>query len=223
VKLLKTGNFSHDVAIHPNNTGRTIIIYPGAAGDIDGYNAKYFKLAQHISTNGLAAVLRSGNPVPRDWGWELNLRAMIDFAQNPVNSEEICGNRHGQIFLMGFSAGAGAIAAVAHRYIGIDRILIIAPAFDAGFKEIEEGLSKFQAQLYILIGENDEVVGCDSGLRFYSFAKNAAFRQLMEIPNCDHQFRGTANGRILSQAPFWAFGEYKRGKTLFDCPSTVLY
>ena len=25
------------------------------------------------------------------------------------------------------------------------------------------------------------------------------------IPNCDHQFKGEVNGRIMSQAPFYAF------------------
>ena len=34
------------------------------------------------------------------------------------------------------------------------------------------------------------------------------------IPNCNHQFFGEANGKIMSKAPLWAFA----GDTTFPSP-----
>lgn len=63
----------------------------------------------------------------------------------------------------------------------------------------------FKGEVYIMVGENDDVVTPEAGPLFYELAESASHRELFMIPNCDHQFRGTENGKIMSQAPFYAF------------------
>ena len=109
------------------------------------------------------------------------------------------------IMLMGFSAGASAIASVSSFYIDIPKILLFAPSGDAGKKPVEEGLKSYWGEVYIVVGERDDVVGPEVGQIFYDLATRASHRELFMIPNCDHQFKGEVNGRIMSQAPFYAF------------------
>lgn len=56
-----------------------------------------------------------------------------------------------------------------------------------------------------MIGQNDDNLGPTAGSWFHSMARGAIHKELFVIPNCDHQFRGEVNGRIMSQAPFYAF------------------
>lgn len=210
-----------DVAIHPNKSGRIIVNYPGFGGDIDGYNLKYRKLAQYMQGEGLGGVLRSSGP--DFWGYTVDtgLRRMLDYTYE--NAEEISGVTKPEVLLMGFSAGASAIAAVAHSYERVSRMLLMAPSGDMGMKEVTEGLKRFAGEIFIVIGREDDVVGVEAGQTFYDLATGASHRELHIIPNCDHQFKGELNGRIMSQAPFYAFGTGE--KPLFPDPQggIVLY
>lgn len=195
-----------DIAIHPNDSGRIIINYPGAYGDIDGYNQKYKKLAAYIQDKKLGAVIRSGNDLSAGYTWDTDLRQMLKYAQE--HAKEICGKDDPEIYLMGFSAGASAIAAVAHDYESIvPKVLLFAPSGDTGEQAVRKGLGIYKGEVYIVIGQDDDVVGVDAGKTFYDIASSATHRELKVIPNCDHQFRGETNGRIMSQAPFWAFAQ----------------
>jgi hypothetical protein len=40
---------------------------------------------------------------------------------------------------------------------------------------------------------------------FQEMANSASSVQVCMVPDCDHQFRGEVNGRIMSSAPLWAF------------------
>lgn len=191
------------IAVHPNTSGRIIVNYPGAGGDIDGYNNKYKTLATHMQARGLGAVVRTEGPSTAGYTVDTHLRKMIQHAQQ--NAQAISGSDTPELLLMGFSAGASAIAAAAHDYPAVSRILLMAPSGDAGQQAIEEGLAKFGGEVYIVIGKNDEVVGVNAGKIFHDAATGASHKELITIPNCDHQFRGGANGRIMSQAPFYAF------------------
>lgn len=194
------------VAIHPLNNGKMLLIYPGAEGDIDGYNRKYETLANYIVEQGLASVLRTGNPyVGR---WDTCLRNMLNYALE--HSKEICGSDKPEIYLMGFSAGAGAISQLAWEYPEVTKILLLAPAIGVGEKEVIKGLKEFKGEVYIVIGDSDEAVKPEAGQMFYDFCIGSSKRELFVIENCDHQFRGEKNGRILSQAPFYAFLDSKQ-------------
>jgi predicted esterase len=217
----RSRGFELEVAVHPSDLGRIVGIYPGAGGNIDGHKGKYAKLAEHIRTNGIGAVVRCGNPIPEDHGLDVNLRAMLDYCM--ANAREICGREEPEIYLMGFSAGAGACAAVARDYPQISRMLLLAPAEDVGREAIDNGLGSFGGWVYIFIGSHDEVVGSVSGRRFYDRAVSASHRELYEIPGCDHQFSSRANGIFLSKIPIYAFWQGER-LTGFSCvPSIELY
>ncbi len=221
-KISSSGDFwtySLDIAIHPYNNGKILINYPGAGGDIDGYNEKYIKLSNYIVEKGLAAVVRSGNQYA--FGWDMNLRHVLAYCLS--HSKEICGTNNPEIFLMGFSAGAGAIGMIAWEYPEVTKILLMAPAIGVGEDEVKQCLSKFKGQVYIVIGDKDEVVGPDAGKLFLDLSSSASYRELFIIPNCDHQFKGETNGRIMSEAPFYAFSQ--ESKPLFPDPSggIVLY
>ena len=197
-----------EVKIHPTSSGIIVVNYPGYNGDIDGYNNKYGAQADFIQEQNLGSVVRSGN---HHWaGFEFDqstqddLKHIVDYSIK--NAREICGSEDPSIYLMGFSAGASAIAAIAHEYTQIPKILLMAPSGDAGQEAVTEGLKKFGGEVYIAIGENDDVVGPEAGKKFYDMATGASLRELVMIPNCDHQFRGEVNGRIMSKSPFWAFG-----------------
>lgn len=197
------------LTIHPNTSGRIIINVPGFSGDINGYAEKYKKLATHMQKTDLGAVIRTAGWNPSKGGLpDTQLRAALEYARE--NAEEICGNDVPDIMLMGFSAGASAIAAMSSLYTGIPRILLFAPSGDAGREAVEDGLTNFGGEVYIVVGENDKIVGPEAGKVFYDLATRASHRELFTIPNCDHQFRGETNGRIMSQAPFYAFAAGER-------------
>lgn len=191
-----------EFAVHPNDSGRIIINVPGTRGEIDGYADKYKILGHHIQTQGLAAVVRVGNNfegLPAD----INLNAAFTYAKD--HAWEICGNPEPEILLMGFSAGASVIAARAHEHPEVTRILLGAPAKGVRGISVRDGISRFRGEVYIMIGDKDDNVGTDSGQVLYDWAVGASKKELFVLPDCDHQFRGERNGRIISEAPFYAF------------------
>lgn len=170
-------------------------------GEIDGYAGKYKILAHHIQSQELAAVVRTGNDfegLPPD----INLHAAIAYAKE--HAWEICGEPNPEILLMGFSAGASAIAAQAHEHPQVTRIILGAPARTLQGIDVRGGMRKFTGEVYILIGDNDTNVQTVSGQTFYDWSTSATYRELFVLSDCDHQFTGEKNGRILSQVPFYA-------------------
>lgn len=213
-----------EVKMHPCQNGVLIVNYPGIKGDIDGWNDKYGQIGDMLQEKGIGAVVRTSNHLYTSFPYPQtmidNFLFVLDHAL--ANAEKYCGNPCPEVYLMGFSAGAGTIAAVASNYSPVEKILLMAPAFDAGDEIIASGLQSFRGDVYIAIGEDDEVVGSISGQRFFSFARSARSRQIEYIPNCDHQFRGEVNGRIMAKAPLWAFAGDKSfpspegGNKLYD-------
>jgi len=90
----------------------------------------------------------------------------------------------------------------------------MAPSGNAGQEAVERGLGKFTGEVYVAIGDSDEVVGPQAGQTFYDLATSAKLKKLEVISNCNHKFFGEANGRIMSKAPLWAFA----GDTTFPSP-----
>lgn len=179
---------------------RVVVIYPGFKGDADGYNGKYLKIAKLLIERNIGAVVRMNNfPIPN-----------VDYQQSVKDRlrevlSSILSNDKPTLYLMGISAGAGAIAAIAYEYPQVEKILLIAPSGDAGLEDIKYGLGKYAGELYITVGANDEIVGAGVGELFFSFATKTKIKKAVVVPECDHQFRGEINGKILSKAPLWAF------------------
>ncbi len=199
-------NVEIPITIHVNQEKEIIILnYPGFNGDINGYNNKYLTLAKSLQEK-VGAVIQMGNQYNDELDYtesvQDDVRAVIEYAIE--HASEICKSENPQIYLMGFSAGASAIAAVCHEYPEVKKILLMAPSGDAGQESVEKGLSEFSGEVFIVIGANDEVVGVEAGKIFANLVKKTS-AQLTVVPNCDHQFRGTENGMIMSNAPVWAF------------------
>jgi dienelactone hydrolase len=211
------------IAVHPNKNGIIVVNYPGITGDIDGYSNKYGKQADFVQEKGIGTVVRMGNPyfreLPYPGGMIDNFKFILDYCLK--NGKELSGEADPTLYLMGFSAGSSTIAAVASSYSAVEKILLMAPTGDAGQEAIKIGLNKFAGEVYVAIGDSDEIVGHQAGQAFYDLAKSAKVKKLEIIPDCGHQFIGEANGKIMSKAPLWAFA----GDTTFPSPDggKILY
>ena len=212
-----------DLALHPNTSGRIIINYPGWKGAMDGYMEKHKKLAQYMQGENLGAVVRakgSGFPDFDGFTIDIQLRKMIDYSLE--NAEALCASQKPEVLLIGTSAGGGAAAAIAHEYEAVKRILLMAPGYNMA-REAVERLRDFAGEVFIVIGQEDRNVGVSAGKVFYDLATKASSRELFIIPNCDHNFTGTMNGRIMSEAPFYAFTLGERPKFPDTEGGMVLY
>lgn len=202
-----------DLAIHPNQSRRIIINYPGLRGEKDGYMDKHRKLAQIMQGENLGAVVRGkgpGHPDFNGFSFDVQLRKMIEFSVEYAKA--LSGSSSPEIMLIGTSAGGGVAAAIAHEYEEISRILLMAPGNNIGLKQIRYGLANFSGEVTIVIGKDDTNVGAVSGWKYLELSTGASRRKLFNLSNCGHNFEGEQNGRIMSQAPFYAFAEGKRPK-----------
>ncbi len=202
-----TMDFELDVAIHPFNNGKIVINYPGADGSINGYNDKYIKIADYLVENKIGAVVRIPNISSLGFGWDINLRETLSYVLD--HSKEICGREVPEIYLMGTSAGAGAIAMTAWEYPEVTKILLTEPAIIFSGEHGVEGIKEFQGKIVIVVGQGGNALGKVIGDKFFDYFIKSKHKEIFEIQNCDHQFKGEINGRIFSQAPLYAFGDKK--------------
>lgn len=200
----------HDlcVAVHPASAKRIVIMLPGWNGTLDGYEQKYAKIAAHLVERGVGAVVRSANLIVPGHEFETTcktvLRGVVEGTLARASS--ICGQASPELLLLGWSAGASAIAALAPDLPRVARVLLMAPSGDAGDEAVVDGLRRFSGDLFMVAGDADEVVG-DLARTLFGHATAARRKQLVVLPGCDHQFRGERNGRIMSHAPLWAFAD----------------
>lgn len=213
-----------DVIVQPSPEASAIIInYPGYKGDINGYNNKYGALGEDLSGKGIGAFIQMPNIVWPNEDYQSSLIAdLLDVCEYArAKAPQICKSRTPDILLMGFSAGGSAVAGAALRS-GAKKILLLAPSGDAAEDEVTTSLAKYTGEVFIAIGADDSVVGgAKTGKAYLDMAKSASRKKLVVIPHCDHQFRGTENGKIMSKAPLWAFA----GDTTFPSPDggLILY
>lgn len=210
-----------EVAIHPSPSSRVVaVLMPGWKGSIDGYQDKYLKIADHIRAHCGASVVRSGNDVVPGQDFELTCKARLRGLLNGVQEKarSFCGSSDPEIWLMGISAGASAMAALAADVPRVTKLLLIAPSSDAGYEAVVDGLRRFTGEVWVTVGANDTVVK-DLPETLFEETGTASSREFIVVSDCDHQFRGEANGRILSQAPLWAFA----GDRSFPSPSAGIW
>jgi pimeloyl-ACP methyl ester carboxylesterase len=215
---------SLNLKVHPNESSGTIVmIYPGHKSHIDGYNREYETIARELKKKGVGAAVQVENRERHGFVYANSviddLKAAVDHVI--LHASEICGQNDPVIYLMGVSAGAAAVAAVAGSYPQIEKILLIAPSGDAEERRVRKSLASFPGKVFVVVGEQDEVVGVESAQYFMELAIAAEMRKLVTVPKCDHGFRSRQNGIVLSKAPFWAF----RGDDSFPSPEggIVLY
>ncbi len=203
-----------EIFIHECNSKNIIINIPGYGGTAEGYENKYIKLGDYIVSKELGSFVRMNNSVPRSMYNTLNrnlypshiiskTHEVIEYCIN--NSIEICGEKDPNIYLIGTSAGGAVAAYMANRYKEIKKILLCAPSGNIEMKQIMETYKDFKGELSIIIGENDEVVGTYISHVYLQQCKNASEKRIRLLHNCNHNFTGEENGKLLSHAPFWAF------------------
>ncbi len=202
-----TQEFQVEITLHKLKTDKIILIVPGVDGSVDGYKNKYVKLANYLTENGIGAVVRMSNPYAFGFGWDLNLRQVLTYILE--NTNDICGSDKPDIYIMGISAGAGAAAMIAWEYPEIKKLLLMEPAWQVGPDEIKQNLSKFEGELYVVVGSGDEALGEKMGRKFIEHAPKTKHKEFYVIPNCDHHFSGSRNSKIFSQAPVYAFTKAK--------------
>jgi len=195
-----------------------IINIPGLKGDIHGYNNKYQKIGTMLAARGTGAFVQMPNRMRDKEDFATAVDDLASVIQSTLReAREMCATAHPDLYLMGVSAGGAAVAAVAGRFAQVKKILLIAPALyeDHPFYEmVAQSVKNYAGEIWIAVGEKDEVTGPSAAYKYYKLALNAKRREFELIQHCDHQFTGTENGQILSKAPLWAFA----GETTFPSP-----
>ena len=200
------------VEYHPTSTGNILINIPGAGGTVEGYLNKYVNLGDYIQERDIASFVRIPNDRPAEY--ELTVRIIVNYSLE--HSKDICGTDTPNIWLMGFSAGAGAIVLSAWEYPEIKKVLAINPYIEGIREKIQKELPSYSGQLFLLKGSDDDVIGKDTLEYVSSYATNAEDIQTYTIPNCDHQLKGLVNSKILSQLPEYYFLEKYKSEAFPD-------
>lgn len=218
-----------ELAAHPATCGRLLIIYPGLNATLEGESRqftrshpfRYRRLAEQLRTAGVAAVVRVANPPCGYYGGGQvavdRLRRAIDYALR--HAEALCGNRRPDLCLMGFSAGAGAAAAVSGEYQP-KQMLLIAPSGDVGPSRIIAGLQHYSGRLVLMVGEQDEVVGRDAACLFDEFSPAARDKEVVFVPDCDHFFTRADHDRLLEETTFSVFAGERTPEQPAACRTT---
>lgn len=200
-------NSTNDSVVHVFNNGKIIINIPGADGGVNGYKDKYTKIAKYIIKNKLGAVIQISNQISNGSGWDINLKKALSYALK--HSKEVCGTDNPEIYLMAVSAGAGAASMTAWKYPEVTKILLIEPIVRFDWDQAIEGIKRYKNKVVILVGDESMALGKKVGNKFLNLFVNAKSKELIEIENCNHQFTGEINSRILSESPIYAFGSKK--------------
>jgi len=197
--------------IHRADSDAVLIMYPGADGNVDGYNRKYLKIADLIRSRNIATVVRLDNGyctvarLPYQEAMIVKLAHVIEHLHE--NAERMVGCKEISIYLAGVSAGASALAAVLADFPQVKKVLLVAPADSAGWENMERGLRSYAGEVYLTAGDADEIRAFDTARLCHEACQSAAKKEIHIIPGCDHQFRGERNGKILANAYLWAFSE----------------
>jgi alpha/beta superfamily hydrolase len=202
------------LAAHPATCARLVIIYPGLNATLDGESRhftqahpfRYRRLAERLQAEGGAAVLRLANPPCGYYGDGQvavdRLARAIDYAL--AHARAICGYRRPELCLLGFSAGAGAVAALAGAYQP-KRLLLVAPSGDVGPRRIVAGLRDYTGQLVLLVGEEDEVVGRDAACLFDEISPAACPKEIRFVAGCDHFFTRPDHDQLFEETSVRVF------------------
>jgi alpha-beta hydrolase superfamily lysophospholipase len=205
-----------ELAVHPSTCTKIVVIYPGLGGTLDGECRdltsasphRYRRLAERLQSEGVAAVIRVANPPCGYYGGGQvaldRLRRAIEYAL--FHARALCGESRPELCLMGFSAGAGAAAALSGEYQP-RRMLLVAPAWDVGPQRIIAGLKDYAGRLTILVGEKDEIVGRNTASLFDEISPGARNKKVVILPDCDHFFLREDHDRFLEETSISMFTE----------------
>jgi alpha/beta superfamily hydrolase len=207
------------LAAHPATCKKIVVIYTGLGGTEDGesrdltsaFPHRYRRLADRLQSEGVGAVIRVANPSCGYYGGGQvaldRLRRAIEYALRYARA--LCGETRPELYLMGFSAGAGAAAALSGEYQP-SGLLLVAPAWDVGPQRIIAGLKEYAGRLTLLVGEKDEVVGHKTVFLFDERAPATRNKKVLILPECDHFFQREEHDRFLEETSIEEFSESER-------------
>jgi len=200
-----------ELAVHPLLSPLLVVLFPGSREGLENSALPFDQIAANVQEAGLGAVVRCNNPLEIDGEITVLLREHMHRLMEYIraNAKAICGTARPRLAMMGYSSGAGAIAAFAAEYTEVNQILLVAPSLDVGREAIEDGLSAFHGEVHIVIGDSDEIVLPEQARWFFEAAHGAVRKRLVEIACCNHAFSGEYNQALIRHAPLWAFGGSK--------------
>ncbi len=188
---------SIDIKIRPANSKRVVLFVPGVDGSVDGYMNKYINASDHLVNNHDVGIVRISNDFISSFHWEDNIKQALNFLED--NASKYFSSDDLEISVVGHSAGASVIAAVAHRYPAIRQILLINAAKGLHTDQILDGLSKFDGNLVVVYGSNDP------SKDFISDIKNVKPNSFTHIVDgADHHFTGE-HIKTFEQLPLLLF------------------
>ncbi len=195
--------------ILPTESSRIMLCLPGFSGSLTGYRHKYLNIAERMAgDHGIASVLSSGSdqlsPLYHGRNLLIRVRTTLEFVLKTAPA--ICGHATPDVLVFAVSAGAGAIAAIAHEYPRITVLVLLAPsAADVPEKEVVKGISRFKGNILVLAGSLDILTGLPGGKLIAQHARQAASLRFFKVLWCDHAFRGNLNYRIFQAAAYDGF------------------
>jgi dienelactone hydrolase len=203
------------IAYHPTDTGKILINIPGAGGSVDGYKNKYINLGNYIQEKELSSFVRIPNDRPQEP--ILTARTVINYVLE--NSKKICGVDKPEIWLMGFSTGGASVLLTAWEYPEIKKVLAINPflEFKNIRKDIKKYLPRYEGKIFTVIGEEDSVIATDTIQYIHKYAKDI---KTYLVPQCDHQFTGRDNSKLLSQLPGFFFRDLYINQSSLPSPDS---
>ncbi len=198
-----------EIAVHALFSQTVVLFFPGSSESLDSSALPFSFMANNVQEAGLGAAVRCNNPLPGEASRTEMLRGHLQQLLQYVreNARSICGMEQPELAMVGYSAGASAVAAFAAEYPEVKKILLLAPSFDVTPDVLERGLGKFRGEVYIVVGQLDELLTDSDAHWFFEAATSAQKKRCVRIPNCNHSFDGEYNQSLVRHAPLWAFGD----------------
>lgn len=169
-----------DVRVHKLQSDKVVVILPGVDGSVDGFENKYVRMADNITSKQRKAVVRLSNPFISYYHWEDNLREALAYVEE--NAQQLFGTEEISIEIIGHSAGAAAAASLAWEYPAIKKLLLINTAPAVGPERIVDGLSKYSNEVQFVFGSEDPAI------KFTETLPDDA--KINVIEGADHYFSG---------------------------------
>lgn len=151
-----TVDASMDVRVHPMPTKRVLLILPGVDGSVDGFDAKYIKMANRAIAKGYG-VVRVSNHFISSFHWDDNLRQALAYIN--ANSREHFDNSEVTISVIAHSAGASVAAWTAWEYPNIEKLILINAASKLRPEAIIGGLKQYTGKVHLVYGSKDPSIG----------------------------------------------------------------
>ena len=117
-----------------------------------------------------------------------DLQDVIDYCFQ--NSFKICFYYDPQLYLSGYSMGAGATAITGGKDPRVKKMLLIAPSPEKRETLVKKWLGQYEGEVYFVHGKSDEVIPYRYSRIFSKAAVKAKKVDLLQILECGHDFAG---------------------------------